>query len=242
VKSPYGLEIIESCQSCTERGKYLFCNLPDSLIKQLDTITSTATYPRGAMLFMEGQEPRGVFVLCHGRAKLSTSSPDGRTVILRIAEPGELLGLSATIAGRPYDTTAELLEPAQTKYIPRETFLKFLRQNGEAAVRVAQQLSSNYHAACQEIRALGLSSSASEKLARLLLEWSAQHPNHAPAEGGIRMNVNLTHQEIAQLIGSSRETVTRMFADFKKKKLIDVKGATLVIRNKSALERLVSHQ
>lgn len=239
VKSPYGLEIIENCVTCTERGHFLFCNLSNHAVEQLNKIKSTATYPRGTTLFMEGQQARGIFILCEGRAKLSTSASDGKTIILRIAEAGEVLGLSSAMANRPYDLTAEMMEPSQANFISREDFTRFLAQNGEAAVRVAQQLSENYHAACQEIRQLGLSGSASEKMARLLLEWSTQHGGHTSKDAEVRVTMNLTHEEIAQLIGSSRETVTRMFGDFKKKKLIEVKGATVILRNKAALEKIV---
>ncbi len=234
--SPYGLEIIESCLSCKLREDYLFCNLSRPALQALEKIKSTASYPKGAVLFMQGQQPRGIFVLCHGRAKLSSSASEGKTIILRIANPGEVLGLSSTISGKPFEVTAETLEPAQANFIPRKKFLEFLREHGEAALRVAQQLSQNYHSACQEIRTLGLSTSASEKLARLLLDWSAQGWIHS---GEFRVNVTLTHEEIAQLIGTSRETVTRAFAELKKRELIRVKGSMLTIRDKAALEALV---
>jgi CRP/FNR family transcriptional regulator len=205
-------------------------------MKALETIKSTAAYPKGAILFVEGQNPRGVFVLCHGRAKLSTSSADGKTIILKIAEPGEILGLSATVSGKSYEVTAELMEPSQANFITRQDFLNFLRDHGDASLRVAEQLSKNYHSAYEEIRSLGLSHSAAEKLAKLLLEWAKE--GNGKDKGEVRLTVTLTHEEIAQLIGTSRETVTRALADLKKKQLVQVKGSTVVIRNKPALEKL----
>src|SRR6201984_2040016 len=97
MRAPYGLEIIETCLSCPHREDRLFCNLPPPAVQRLAAITSAAAYPKGATLFVEGQLPRGVFVLCSGRVKLSTSSADGKTLIIRIAEPGEVLGLPATV-------------------------------------------------------------------------------------------------------------------------------------------------
>ena len=201
----------------------------------MESITSTAAYPRGAVLFVEGQEPRGLFVLCHGRAKLSTSSRDGKTIILRIVGPGEVVGLSSTVSGRPYEGTAELLEPSQANFISRQDFLSFLREHGDVALKVAEQLGAIYLSAYEEIRRLGLSHSASEKLARLLLEWSSRESTNKP-----RLKLTLTHDEIAQMIGSSRETVTRTITDFKKKRWIEAKGSTLVIKNRPALENLIS--
>ena len=237
VRTPYGLEIIENCLSCPHREERLFCNLSESGIKSLATITSSAAYPKGATLFVEGQPARGVFILCSGRVKLSTSSADGKTLILRISEPGEVLGLPATVTGTCYELTADVIEPAQANFISRSEFLNFLKENGEAALRVAQQLGETYHAAVSEMRTIGLSHSAGEKLARFLLEWAANYPEE---KGQIRIKLTLTHEEIAQMIGSSRETVTRLLADFRKKQLLQVMGSTLIIKNKAALESIIS--
>ncbi len=237
MRTPYGLEIIENCLSCPHREERLFCNLPEQTVKALSAITSSASYPKGATLFVEGQPARGVFILCSGRVKLSTSSADGKTLILRISEPGEVLGLPATVTGTCYELTADVVEPAQANFIARNDFLGFLKDNGEAALRVAQQLGETYHAAIAEMRTIGLSHSAGEKLARFLLEWAANYPEE---KGQIRLKLTLTHEEIAQMIGSSRETVTRLLADFRRKQLLQVMGSTLIIKNKAALESIVT--
>ena len=237
MKSPYGLDIIESCMSCHERGHYLFCNLPEAAVEMLQEIKTTATYPEGTFLFLEGQTPRGMYSLCQGKARLSTSSPDGKTVTLRIATGGEVLGLSSCFSGHPYDMAVELLEPSQANFVARKDFLRLLEQHREVAVRVAEQLSRNYHTACLQIRSLGLSRTASEKLARLVLEWSSHPGEHADRVTDVE--VTLTHEEFAQLIGTSRETVTRMLADFKKRKLIEIRGSTLIVRDQPALVRMV---
>lgn len=236
-RSPYGLEIIENCLACPHREERLFCNLPESAVKTLSAITSSASYPKGATLFVEGQPARGVFILCNGRVKLSTSSSDGKTLILRISEPGDVLGLPATVTGTCYELTADVIEPAQANFIPRNEFLNFLKGNGEAALRVAQQLGETYHTAVSEMRTIGLSHSAGEKLARFLLEWAANYPQD---KGQIRIKLTLTHEEIAQMIGTSRETVTRLLADFRRKQHLQVLGSTLVIKNKTALESIIS--
>lgn len=234
-RAPYGLEIIESCFSCPHREERLFCNLSAPALKHLETITAAASYPKGATLFVEGQKPRGVFILCNGRVKLSTSSADGKTLILRVPEKGEILGLAATVSGQPYQASAEVLEPAQANFIARNDFLEFLKTHGEAALRVAQQLSENYHLAITEMRTIGLSHSAAEKFARFLLEQAAEGDKE---EGVVRLTLTLTHEEIAQMIGSSRETVTRLFSDFKKRGLLQVKGSTVVIQDISELRKM----
>ena len=238
MRAPYGLEIIESCMNCPHREDRLFCDLSTPAVQALSAITSAAAYPKGATLFVEGQSPRGVFILCNGRVKLSTTSADGRTLILRISEPGEVLGLPATVTGKPYELTADVIEPTQANFISRDEFLRFLREHGEAALRVAQQLGETYHSAIAEMRTIGLSHSASEKLARFLLDYLSA--NQSEGKGDMKMTLTLTHEEIAQMIGASRETVTRLFADFKKKEFLQVKGSTLIITNKAGLESVLA--
>jgi CRP/FNR family cyclic AMP-dependent transcriptional regulator len=171
-----------------------------------------------------------------GRVKLSTSSADGRSLIIRIAESGEVLGLPAAVTGKPYELTADVIEPTQANFIAREDFLRFLREHGEAALRVAQQLGETYHSAVAEMRTIGLSHSAAEKLARFLLDLSAGSDE---GKGEVKLTLTLTHEEIAQMIGASRETVTRLFADFKKKQFLQVKGSTLIIKSKAGLESIL---
>jgi len=235
MRAPYGLEIIENCLTCPHLQERVFCNLSPPALQRLAAITSASSYPKGATLFVEGQTARGVFILCNGRVKLSTSSIDGKTLIVRIADSGEVLGLPATITGKPYELTADAVEPVQANFISRTDFLNFLRDYGEAALRVAQQLGETYHAAISEMRSIGLAHSAGEKLARFLLDWCDSHGNGKTETSA---KLTLTHEEIAQMIGASRETVTRLFTDFKKKQLLQVKGSTLILSNKEALEHL----
>ncbi|MGO9083785.1 MAG: Crp/Fnr family transcriptional regulator [Candidatus Sulfotelmatobacter sp.] len=203
--------------------------------QRLNEIKSTAVYPRGAMLFIEGQQPRGVFVLCTGKVKLSTTSREGKTIITKISEPGDVLGLNAVVSGRPYEVTAEMMEPGQANFVPRDSLLQLMKDFPEVALRLAQQLSRNYFTAYEEVRTLGLAVSPSEKFAKLLLSWSTV----PQTDGTSQLKLTLTHEEIGELIGTTRETVSRLFSDFKRKQLVQLKGATLVIRSRPALEKIV---
>lgn len=238
MRAPYGLNILDNCLTCPMREDHLFCNLPPVAVQRLNEIRSSATYPKSAMLFIEGQQPRGVFVLCTGKAKLSTSSSEGRTVITKISEAGDVLGLSATISNRPYEVTAEMIEPGQANFITRDALLHFMREYGEVAVRVAEQLSQNYYSAYEGIRTLGLTNSPAERFAKLLLGWA--NPSVTNNGDPIQVKLTLTHEEIAEIIGTTRETVSRLFSQFKKKQLLQLKGATLVIRNRAALQKMIN--
>jgi len=236
MKSPYGLDILDNCTTCPVREQHLFCNLSPTLVQRLNAITSAAVYPRASMLFLEGQQGRGAFVLCTGKAKLSTTSREGKTIITKIAQHGDVLGLSATISNHPYEVTAEMMEPGQANFIAADALMQFLHDYGEVAMRVAQQLSRNYYSAYEEIRTLGLSNSPGQRFAKLLLGWSAERGDSSHS---LHLHLVLTHEEIAEMIGTTRETVSRLFADFKKKQFIQSKGSALVILNKFALEGMV---
>ena len=103
-------------------------------------------------------------------------------------------------------------------------------------MRVAQQLGETYHAAIDEMRTIGLSHSAEEKVARFVLDWTAKY---GLEKGNLKAKLTLTHEEIAEMIGLSRETVSRVFSNFRKNNLVTVKGSSLTITNRHGLERLI---
>ena len=150
-----------------------------------------------------------------GRVKLSICGSDGRTLILRIVEAGCPLGVAAVVSGRQYEATAETQEPSEISFLRQSDLLRLMRLHGELALWVTQHISQDYAATCREIRDLILSDSASEKLARLLVGWLDQNTE---ARNPSQMKLALTHEEIGQMIGTSRETVSRLFAGFKKQR------------------------
>jgi CRP/FNR family transcriptional regulator len=235
MRGPYGFEPSESCQSCKSRAKGFFCQLSPVALKDFNALKSPATYPAGAVLFLEKQDPRGVFVLCAGQVKLSISSRAGKTLILRIAKPGEILGLMASMSGSPYEVTAETIHPCQVAYVRREDFLRFVAKHPEVYQGVVRQLTSLYGGACEQLRTVGLSSSAPERLARLLLNWSADGKQ---TQQGTQITVPLTHEEIAEFLGTTRETVTRTLSEFKTRNFLKLQGSTMMISNRAALEAI----
>jgi len=214
-----------------------FGDLPPAVLRDLENVTLTNHYPTGAVLFGEGQPVRGIYVVQRGLVKLSVCASDGRTLILRIAHAGEALGVASAVGNRDYEATAEAQQPCDVTFIRQSDVLRLMRTHGEFALWITQLLSRDYNFTCREIRTLMLSGSASEKLARLLVGWLDERTG-APASD--RMKVPLTHEEIGQMIGTSRETVTRLMAGFRKQRLIEQEGATLVVSNRVALESLIT--
>jgi CRP/FNR family transcriptional regulator len=235
--APYGLDIIDNCVGCTHSKPGFFCGVSHPAVQALNEISHKSILPPGAILFVEGQSPRGMFILCAGKVNLSTTSREGKILILRTAEAGEALGLSATVSGMGYEATAETATPCQLNYVDRKHFLELMSSHGEIGLHAAQSLSRDFQSAYRDIHDLVLTRSSAGKLARLLLAHSPVPAVDAvPAES--RIHSSMTHEEMAQRIGSSRETVTRLLADLRKKHLIRLDGPTLVIRDRVALQAL----
>jgi CRP/FNR family transcriptional regulator, cyclic AMP receptor protein len=237
MKVPYGLQVAESCADCKGGERHVFCGLSPQGLEVLDSTRRPSTFPGDALLFVEGHAPRGAFVLCAGRIKLSTTSREGKILIWRIAGAGEVIGLSATISGKNHELTAETLGPCNVNFLERKALLSAIEHNAEFGLRASLALSREFQDVYRDVHDLMLARSSAGKLARLLLSWT--NPLGKSQEGAeIRIPTGLTHEEMAQRIGSSRETVTRLLGSMKKRELIRIEGSTLVVRNRTALEAL----
>ncbi len=238
MSAPYGMELIEDCLSCNLCSEGFFCHLPKAVMEAFQPLKFTVAYPAGATLFVEGQPCRGIYILCKGRVKLSTSSSDGQILILKIARPGEVLGLNAAVLGLAHETTAETGQSCQLNFVKRSDFLRFLTEHDEACMHAAIHLSRDCQAAYLQLRSFA-TASAPQRIARLMLDWSHTDPATAP---GLGIKVALTHEEIGQIIGMSRETVTRTLADFRKQRIAELHGSNLLIRSLPAIRELAGAQ
>jgi CRP/FNR family transcriptional regulator len=238
MKVLHDMRIQDKCQDCELRRAGFFCQLSTADLDEFASLKVTKAYPRGAMLFVEGQPSNGVFMLCQGKVKLSTCSAEGKIVIVGIAEPGEILGLSAAINGLEYETTAETLELCQVNCVPTSEFLHFLRTDPDACLSAARQLSRNYHSAFRQVCALGLSESVADKLAKLFLNWS-RNSIGINGNSAVHLKNFFTHEEMAAMIGTSRETVTRVLRYFRENEILTLKGSDLVIHDRQRLKSVV---
>jgi CRP/FNR family transcriptional regulator, cyclic AMP receptor protein len=221
-----------TCESCKLKESGFLCHLTPVAAKEFEAIKSSSFYPAGSTLFLENEPARGIFLLCSGKVKLSVSSRGGKTLILQLARPGEILGLSASMSGVAYEVSAETLHPSRVVFIRREDFLQFVGRFPEVYQAITRQLNVQYARACEQLRTVGLSTSANEKVARLFLDWSSEEPR---ASEGAQIKMALTHEQIAECVGSTRETITRTLSEFKNKHLVTLKGTTVTIPSRSAL-------
>lgn len=231
----FGLEI---ANPCAERANVEFgflSGLSSSALQSLNEVSHQSILPPGAILFVEGQSPRGLFLLFSGKVNLSTTSREGKILILKTAATGEALGLSAAILGMGYEMTAETASSCELSFVDRKHFLELMQSDHEIAMHSAESLSRDFQSAYRDMHDLVLTRSSAGKLARLLLSHS---PTQGVAASETRIHSAMTHEEMAQRIGASRETVTRLLSNLKKKQLIRLDGPTLVIRDRSALQAL----
>jgi len=211
-------------------------NSPLRAIPGIDRVSRSRIYPRGAVVFHEGHTARGVYVLSSGRAKVSISSPDGKKLIMRIASGGDVLGLYAGLTGRPFEATAEMIEGGRVDFISRPDLVNLLGNQQPFGMDLVEMFCRQFSDFVDHTRMLLQSESTLEKLARLILRWARDFGE--PTNDGIRVRILLTQEEIAQAIGASRETVTRLFSVLKRDRIIWVKRDALLIRDCDALASL----
>jgi CRP/FNR family transcriptional regulator len=214
-----------------------FKALPAAALADIEPLLTPSNYPSNMVIFNEAQPASGIYVVLEGEIKLSVNSIDGRRLAFHIAKAGEVLGLSSTLSGGDYEMTADTLYPAKVAHISRETVLKYLASHPEVYPIASREIARSFNLACDQLRMVGLSTSVHHRLARLLLVWSGD--SEQKTGDSSRCRLSMTHEEIGEFIGASRETVTRTLSVFKNRQLVSQHGCTLTIPSRDALENYV---
>ncbi len=208
--------------------------LTSEMLRELESVMSVSFCAPGTVLFLEGQTPHEVFVLLEGQARVFMNSHDGRRLTVHIASPGEVLGLASAFASSLHRTSVETFYPSRVACILCTDFLKFLLVHPKAAQAATRELGESCDRTYTRLRTIGVTPSNRAKLARLLLEWSTQGKS---TDRGIQIHVALKHGEIAECIGTCRESVTRIMRDLQRWNVIELHGSLLTITDLSALEQ-----
>jgi CRP/FNR family transcriptional regulator len=214
-----------------------FRNLSGEASTRFDAIGTETHHSRGEMLFAEGETPHSVFIVQSGRIKISVTSREGKTMILRIAEAGHVLGLSAALSGSRHEVSAEALELCYVTAIRVKDFLGLLAKHPEAAMEATRWVLKEYQAVFSDVCRLALPTTVAGRLANLLLDW---RKTGNQGQVNPRYTMTLTQEEIAGMTGTSRETVSRVLQQFQREKLISIKGASLTVLQPQALEQLAA--
>jgi len=215
--------------------------LPEDLGAVFDSLKTSAAYRKGEVVFQETDPCDHVFVVCEGALKLVTASSEGKVLLLRCAGPGEILGVAEAVLGEhaPYECSAIAAERSVVAIVPRETFMRFVRFYPEACVRMTVALSEQYRASQREERFLAFGGTSTARLIHLLLGWSAERGD--VLADGVRIPSHFTQTELAQSIGSTRETVTRILGDLDRRGIMERTPDEIVIRSAEEMVRLAAH-
>jgi CRP/FNR family cyclic AMP-dependent transcriptional regulator len=225
------------CAACSNRRPGWFCSLGSAVLADLELATSTISLPAQASLFTQGEDARCLYLICAGYLKLTTGRPDDRQMIVRVAGPGSMLGLYAVLSHGVYEVSAESLTTAQLRPVERERFLNFLRNHKEAQMRAVQCICQEYRFALQDACRIALSETVATRLGRLLLELA--HQIGEQLEGGaFRFPLLLTHEEMASMTCTTRETVTRTLGQFRKDGWIAIEDSVVTIYQPDRLQML----
>ncbi len=209
---------------CFRSGSDAFYSLSPETLAELDAISAPVKYPSGTTLMRQGDPPQFVRILCTGRAKITTSSQDGKTLLLNIVSSGAILGLVSAVRRIKYETTAEAYGPCIVSEILDQEFLDFLIRHRDASWQVLEMLAEENHDLLVNARRVALSGTVAGNVAKLLLDWGA---TVTAIDGKKHFNMVLTHQEIAEMVGTTRETVTRTLATFRQHGWIRIHGASV---------------
>jgi CRP-like cAMP-binding protein len=221
-----------SCDSCALHKS--FCSFPEEVQAAFDALKTTVAFWKGETIFHEGDRCENVYAICEGTVKVVATSSEGRVLLLRFGQAGSMLGLAEAVLGPvPFECSAIAAENTILSVIPRDLFMRFIRSYPEAALSLVVALSEQYKVAQRETKLLGFGDPSSVRLAHLLLEWSANQG--MPCAEGILIPLQVTHGELAQAIGATRETVTRLLGNLMQSGLLARTAAGIIIRRPERL-------
>jgi CRP/FNR family transcriptional regulator len=223
------------CELCNSRNHTLFSSLPGSELCAISEVKNSISHRKGQILFYEGTKPLGIFCVNSGVIKVYKTASNGKEQILYLAKKGDFLGYSALLGEENYTHSAMTIEEAKICFIPREVFLSSMMKNAEFFKRITKQLS--HELGVMEGKLTDASQkSIRERLAFLLLQLA----NTYGVDGGghQRINLLLTREELAGMVGTATESVIRLLSEFKKDGLIELEGKKIFIKDKKGLARL----
>lgn len=223
----------ESCPACVNRCSGWFCSLGLDMLTALEAVSTPSTAASGQRLFSQGEECEQVFILCGGFVKLTANSPHGRKLIVRIAGPGAVLGLHAAVSDGRYEVSAETLREVKLRSVQRAAFTAFLSAHREMHERVVQCLCQEYRYVLQDACRIALTDSVAARLAHLLLDLGSQIGDISGGE--CQFPMLLTHEEMASMTCTTRETITRTLGQFRKDGLISIEGSIATLHHPALL-------
>jgi CRP-like cAMP-binding protein len=223
------------CELCASRKYSLFSDLPEAQVCSISDHKNLISHRKGQILYYEGTKPLGIFCINSGVVKVYKTSSNGKDQIIHLAQKGDFLGYAALLGEENYSNSAMIIEDAKICFVPKEAFMNSLLHNTQFFRRVAKALSHEI-GVMEEKLTDATQKSIRERLAFVLLQLG----NSYGVEGGGNQKIDLilSREEIAGIVGTATESVIRLLSEFKKDNLIDLDGKKIIIKDKRGLARL----
>ncbi|MBI2082129.1 MAG: Crp/Fnr family transcriptional regulator [Deltaproteobacteria bacterium] len=222
------------CEVCPSRLLGVFCTLEGGVLDEFNKHKTTNEYKKGQVIFYEGNQAYGLYCIFSGKVKLYKTGVDGKQQIVRIVGPGDLLGYRAFFSDEPYHATGEVLEDATICCIDKNAFLSVLAKNSQLAFNVIKKMSKDLRVA-EDLATSIAQKSVRERMAELLLMLKETYGKQT--KKGHVIEIHLSREELAEMIGITQETAIRLLSEFKKDGMIEVKDREItVLDSKSLLE------
>lgn len=232
----FACKVIGHCMDCSLRGSSRLCDVPDEVLREISAEKRQVSYPAGSILYREGESCGRAFVICRGEVRLTRTSADGSRTILKIAKSGELLGVGEALGSTEYVASAEVIEDSSIACLGREQLIGLMARHAIAGTRISEFLSSECVNGFVDVCLLRQTSCASVKLGQFMLRWVETRRSGRDQW----IEIPYTHSDIAQMLGASRETVTRLLGSLRKRHVLEVKRKRLRVIDLPALRQVAN--
>lgn len=220
------------CETCGSRDRSVFCGLTSGETSEIDSSKGCNFYDKGQFIFHEGNRINGIYCINKGKVKLFQIGAEGKEQIIRFAKEGDIIGYRALLSEEPLSASAATLEEATVCFIPKSQIFKILQSNPNFNFKMLKLLSHELGEAARIITDLA-QKPVRERLAESLLLLK----DTFDLDEEKNIQVKLSREELANIIGTATESVIRLLSEFKKDKLIEVDGRNIKLLNIPALTK-----
>jgi CRP-like cAMP-binding protein len=215
--------------------------LTDLPAAELDTLmahSSEQLFSKGEIIFREGSLPSGIFYMRTGMAKKYKVDKEGREQIIYVANSGELIGYHAVLAEERYPDNAAALEESLVGFIPKEDFLHVLDLSKTLSNRLLKTLCHEFTVFANSV-VLFAQRSVRERFAMQLILMREKYKQGIVQ--GMEVEINLSREDLASLVGTARENIVRIIKDFKKEEILETRGRKIIIKDVEALLKAANY-
>jgi len=224
----------QSCENCQCHQKSIFCGVKNSSFDPIASKKILNFYKKGQTLFIQGNPSFGIYCIKTGKVKISKICHDGKEIIIRISGPGDAIGHQNLHENDHYTTTATVMEDAKICFIERKELQSLINLEPQIAMNIIHKLSDDVKV-FENTNAAISHKNVRERIAELLLDFKKSYGVFE--KGQYKLDIKLTREEMASMIGTANETIIRFISEFKDEGILKQEGKTIFIMNVEKLEQ-----